>query len=258
MKTLNSVSYVAPRENSVFTIFTDEVHEVKINKVIFLVEKDEEGEPRIKFSHYVVEDNVGGIATLPVETKFYASMDDYRKLSPIEVKTENGGNLIRRTWSGGSWWFNGVEAVLFEPTDSITEFAILPYSQGEIIKGSVPSELYSDSDAVYAYNDITVVDIDGNKGVKRGTLSPLLFNEKQREIMKRFKAITEEMKAADIRSISLEDSVYFVNGEHISDIMNEYDSTDESVFFRPAKEHWDHSLRHYWTGYEDIHLEFKA
>ena len=257
MKTLNSVSYVAPRHCSVFTVIKDEVHEVRIDKVFFVVNKDEEGNPFLKASHYEVSNNAGEVLNLSMETKFYASMDSYRKAECLQSTTDKGHDVIKRSWKGGRWYFNGVEAVEFEPTDSISEFAISACS-GEIIKGSAPSELYYNIDDVYAYNDIPTVDIDGNKGVKRGYLSPLLFNEKQKEIMARFKAISEEMKAADIRLISIDGRISFVNGEHIADIMTEYDATDVSVEFNPAKEHYDHSLSFYYESCENAFIEFKA
>lgn len=257
MKTLNSVSYVAPRRNSVFTIINGEVHEVRIEKVIFIVDKDENGEPFLKASHYEVNNNAGEVFSLAMDTKFYASMDSYHRAECLPSTTSSGQDVIKRSWKGGRWYFNGVEAVEFEPTESISEFAISACS-GEIIKGSVPSEMYYCSDDVYAYNDIPTVDIDGNKGIKRGYLSPLLFNEKQKEIMARFKAISEEMKAADIRLISIDGGVSFVNGENIADVMCDYDKTDVAVTFKPAKEHYDHSLSIYWYSCDDMCIEFKA
>lgn len=256
MKTLNSVSYVAPRHCSVFTVIKDEVHEVRIDKVFFVVNKDEEGNPFLKASHYEVSNNAGEVLNLPMETKFYDSMDNYRRCVAMNPTTSDGYVVIGRSWKGGRWYFNGVEAVEYEPTENISVFAITAQS-GEIIKGSVPSQLYYDIDDVYAYNDIPTVDINGNKGVKRGYLSPLLFNDKQKEIMARFKAISEEMKAADIRLISVDGGISFVNGEHIADIMTEYDATDVSVEFNPAKEHYDHSLSFYYESHENAFIEFK-
>lgn len=256
MKRLNSVSYVAPRHSYVFTVIKNEVHEVRITKVIFAVSKDEYGNPFLKALNYEVDNNAGVVLNLPMDTKFYATMENYHKSESLNSTSHDGDVVIGRSWKGGRWYFNGVEAVEFEPTDNISAFAITA-SSGEIIKGSVPSELYYDANDVYAYNDVPMVDIDGNKVVKKGYLSPLLFNEKQKEIMARFKAISEEMKAADIRLISIDGGMSFVNGEHIADIMNEYDSVDKSVLFNPAKEHYDHSLSLYWHGYENVCIEFK-
>lgn len=256
MKELNSVSYVAPRNASVFTIIADEVHEVRINKVIFVVEKDEDGEPRIKVAHYEVENNKNEKGILPYETRFFDSLDAYRDGEEKEKRTEKGRSLLRSTYKGGNWYFNGVEALEFEPADNITSFAHTR-DGFEIIEGNVPEQLYLSKYEVYAYNDIPAVDIDGKQIVKEGYLKPLLFNEKQKEIMERFKNISQEMTDAGIRLITIESCPYFVNGERISDGWLEYDKGDDSLKFVPAKEHCDHSLSIWWQSWEDVYLDFK-
>lgn len=256
MKELNSVSYVAPRNTSVFTIIVDEVHEVRINKVVFVIEKDEDGKSRINVAHYEVENNKNEKAILPYGTRFFKSLEAYRAGEKLEEHTENGRRILTRAYKGGNWYFNGVEALEFEPVDNITSVAETTTGY-ELIEGNVPEQLYGSKYEVYAYNDIPAVDIDGKKTVKEGYLKPLLFNEKQKEIMERFKGISQEMKDAGIRLINIEEHLYFVNGERLSDGWLEYDKGDDSREFVPAKEHYDHSLSSWWQSWEAVYLDFK-
>lgn len=256
MKELNSVNYVEPRNESVFTIIADEVHEVRINKVVFVVEKNEDGEPWLKVAHYEVENNRNEKGILPYGTRFFNSLDAYRNSEQICHHSENGRRILTRAYRGGNWYFNGVEALEFEPVDNITSVAMTKDGV-ELIEGNIPKRLYGSKYEVYAYNDIPAVDIDGKQIVKEGYLKPLLFNEKQKEIMERFKAISQEMKDAGIRLITIEDSMYFVNGERISDGWCEYDKGDDSREFVPAKEHYDHGLSMWWQSYEGVYLDFK-
>jgi hypothetical protein len=235
----------------------DEVHEVRINKVIFVVEKNEEGEPSLRVANYEVVNNAGGSAALPAETKFYESLDKFRQKSPIIPEAENGRKLMSNA-SGcrGNWWFNGVEALEFESTDHIKSFAhsVVGFT---IIEGSVPSELYFTRYEAYAYNDVPTVDLDGKAGKKDGYLKPLLFNDKQKEIMERFKAISKEIQDANIRLICIENDIYFVNGEKLKDAWLDYDKGDDSAEFVPAKEHYDHGLKVWWQSWENIWVDFE-
>lgn len=245
MKTLNSVSFVNPSEKSVFTLIGEEVVECRIDNVTFIVEDGEDGVKRMVVSHYDIANNEGQITSLPGNAAFFHSMDDFRAGNPIEKMCEKGHNVLNnaiRNHRNDKWYFNGVEAAAYEPVDHITK-VVLDTNCFNVTEGFVPDEIFRESVDVYAYNDIPTVDIDGNKGVKKGFLSPLLFNDKQKEIMERFKAISKEMREAKIEMLYIEGDLLFINGEHTKGYMVSYDRSDDAVNFFAAKEHSDHFLR---------------
>lgn len=244
MKTLNSVSFVKPSEKSVFTLIGNELVECRIDRVTLIVEDDENGK-RIVVSHYDISNNEGQITSLPNNALFYASVDSFRAGNQIDNTTETGHNILRtaiRHHSANLWYFNGVESVEYKPEEHIVKVTIESDFRLKVTEGFVPTELFYKSEHVYAYNTVPVIDLDGKKTEKKGYLSPLLFNEKQKEIMERFKAISKEMREAKIEMLFIEGELSFVNGEHISGHMVSYDRSDEAVDFFPAKEHTDHFM----------------
>ena len=259
MKTLNSVSFVRPSKNSVFTLIGEEVVECRIDQVTLAIEDSEDGK-RMVVSHYDIANNEGQITTLASDAVFYDSMNDFRVGNPKSKMCEKGHNVLNTAIGNHlntKWYFNGVEAVEYEPADNIVKVVVDANFGFTVAEGFVPSEFFKESAHAYAYNDIPTVDIDGKKDVKKGYLSPLLFNEKQKEIMERFKAISKEMREAKIEMFFIEGELSFVNGEHIAEYMASYDRSDEAVDFFPAEEHLDHFMRMDFDCWDPISLELK-
>lgn len=260
MKKLNSVSFTKPSKKSVFTLIGEEVVECRIDNVTLVVEDDEGGAKRMVVSHYDIANNEGQITSLPSNAVFYDSTDDFRAGNPKEKMSENGHNVLNtaiRNHYAIKWYFNGVEAVEYEPADNITKVVIDANFNFRVTEGFVPDEMFKESVSAYAYNDIPTVDIDGKKGIKKGFLSPLLFNEKQREIMERFKALSKEMMDAKIEMLFIEGELLFINGENSDGIMCRYDREDNAVDFFPASEHGDHFLRMEYDCWDPVCVTLK-
>lgn len=244
MKTLNSVSFVWPSEKSVFTLIGNELVECRIDQVTLIIEDDENGK-RMTVSHYDISNNEGQITSLPNSALFYKSPDAFRAGNQMDNCNYTGHDVLRTAihhHAAKLWYFNGVESVEYKPEEHVTKVTIDSNRRFNVAEGFVPTELFTKSGQVYAYNSVPIVDLDGNKTEKKGYLNPLLFNEKQKEIMERFKAISKEMRDARIEMFFVEGELSFVNGEHITGHMVSYDRSDEAVDFFPAKEHTDHFL----------------
>lgn len=260
MKKMNSVSYVLPSDETRFVSLNGFVVECRIDKVDFSVHHYEDGESYVKMDYYRISNDNGLNESLARDTKFYKSLDDFKAGNEIAVFSHNGHNLLLDALRKGYrelWYLSDGQATRYEPSEHIKKFAIgRRKNDYEIVEGFVPDELFYGKDDVYAWNDITCKDMNGEEYVKEGYLKRLMFNDEQKALMGEFKALTEKMKNAKIKFVFDNGDILALNGEHIEGF--EYESYDDEFPALVRKDFMsDHEFYTSADSWDTIFVNFK-
>ena len=262
MKELNNPMYVMPSSETRFVVVDGNLVECRIAKVILSVHHYENGEPFIKVDSYNIVNDKDLDLLVPAETKFYADFCKFKANESIHADAHNGrSDLTSMIWRGGvgyrsMWYLSDAQANEYDPSEHIKRIAILEGHKGEVIEGFVPDKVYFHKDEVYAWNDITCVDMNGEKYIKEGNLKRLMFNDEQKALMAEFKALTEKMKDAKIRFVYNNGDVQAMNGEHIEEF--EYEDYDGSLPCLVKNEFMeDHSFYISADSWDAIFVRFK-
>lgn len=171
------------------------------------------------------------IYTLPVEQRFYDSVEDFKRGVSLENKDISETRVFRGIMGIDStrvWYFNNGKACAWEFYENVQTFEEIS-CDFKIIDGFIPKKYWYSKEDVYKWNDILVKRDDGTIEEQKGKYKVILLNKEQEALKNELETLLEKMALAGINILHdrEHDNMYVINRD--KSITIDYDREEEGL-----------------------------